>query len=73
MTNQEKLAMLEDLFDMDEGSLSADMSLEDVEEYDSMTRLSLIVMLEDEFGVKLDGTAVKGFKSVNDIMDKMEK
>ena len=64
MTNQEKIAMLEDAWEMDEGTLTI--------EYDSMAKLSLIVMMEDEFGVKLDSATVKGFKTVNDILKKME-
>lgn len=49
MTIEEKLALLEETMEMDAGSLKADMDLCDVEEYDSMSKLSIIVMLEDEF------------------------
>lgn len=73
MTEREKLALLEDLFDLEEGELTPEMKLSDVEEYDSMTRLSLIVMMEDEFGVKLDGSTIRGFVTVGDILAKMEK
>ena len=73
MTEKEKLAMLEELLETEEGALAADTKLSDVEEYDSMTRLSLIVMMEDEFGVKLNGAAIKKFETVGDILAKMEK
>ncbi len=73
MTEREKLALLEDLFELEEGDITADTNLCDIEEYDSMTRLSLIVMMEDEFGVKLDGAAIKGFVTVSDILARMEK
>lgn len=73
MTEREKLALLEDLFELEEGELSPDRKLSDVEAYDSMTRLSLIVMMEDEFGVKLDGATIKSFVTVGDILAKMEK
>jgi len=71
MTEREKLALLEDLFELEEGTLTPDISLSDITEYDSMSRLSLIVMMEDEFGVKLDGAAIKAFQTVGDILDKM--
>ena len=45
MTEREKLALLEDIMELDEGDLSVDMALEDIEEYNSMTKLSLIVMM----------------------------
>ena len=59
MTEREKLALLEDIMELDEGDLSVDMALEDIEEYNSMTKLSLIVRMEDEFDVKLDGDTIK--------------
>lgn len=72
MTTTEKLAMLEELFEIEEGTLEADALLADIPEYDSMTRLSLIVLMEDEFDVKLDGAAIKQFETVQDILDLME-
>ena len=71
MTIEEKLALLEETMEMDAGSLRADMDLYDVEEYDSMSKLSIIVMMEDEFGVKLTSDMVRGFTNVQDILDLM--
>ena len=73
MSEREKLALLEDLFELSEGDIDVKTSLDDVEEYDSMTKLSLIVMMEDEFGVKLTGEDIKGFKTIGDILLRMEK
>ena len=72
MTEREKLALLEDIMELDEGDLSVDMALEDIEEYNSMTKLSLIVMMEDEFDVKLDGDTIKGFQTGGDIVALMQ-
>ncbi len=73
MNEKEKLALLEDTFNMEEGTLTPDMPLAEIDEYDSMSKLSLIVMMDDEFGVKLDGAAVRSFQTVADILAKMEK
>jgi len=73
MSEQEKIAMLEEAWEMDEGSLAADTVLTDVEEYDSMAKLSLIVLMDDEFGVKLSGDTIKSFKTVSDILHLMLK
>lgn len=73
MTEREKLALLEDMMDLDEGDLTAETLLEDVDEYDSMAKLSLIVLMEDEFDVKLTGDVIKGFESVGDILKLMNK
>ena len=73
MTEQEKIALLEETLELDEGTLTADTVLADVDEYDSMAKLSLIVMMDDEFGVKLTGDVIKGFETVGDILKLMNK
>ena len=50
----------------------ADTVLADVDEYDSMAKLSLIVMMDDEFGVKLTGDMIKSFVTVADILKVMQ-
>ncbi len=73
MSEREKLALLEDMLELDEGDLTLDKALDDIDEYDSMAKLSLIVLMEDEFGVKLTGDVIKGFETVGDIVKLMEK
>ena len=72
MSNEEKLAMLEEAFDMDEGSLAADMLLSDIEEFDSIAKLSLIVLMDDEFGKTIKSDDIKALETVQDILDIME-
>ena len=71
MANEEKIAMLEDMLELDGGSLKPEMNLEDIEEYDSMAKLSLIVMMDDEFSKKLSGEQIRTFKTIQDILDFM--
>lgn len=73
MNEREKLALLEDMLELDEGDLTVDKALEDIDEYDSMAKLSLIVLMEDEFDVKLTGDVIKGFETVGDIVKLMNK
>ena len=73
MTEQEKLALLEETIEAEEGSLKPEMDLEGVGEYDSLAKLSLIVMMEDNFGKKLTANDVRSFKTVGDILKCMEK
>ena len=72
MSNEKKLAMLEEVLEMDKGELSADMVLADIDEYTSMTKLGLIVMMNDEFDKNLTSDQIKAFHTVQDIMDFME-
>ena len=72
MSEQEKLALLEETLEMDEGTLKPDMELDDIEEYDSLAKLSIIVMIEDEFDKKLKTADFANFKKVSDILAIME-
>lgn len=71
MSMEEKLAMLEEVMELEEGELKADMLLSDIEEYNSMAKLSLIVMMSDEFSKKLTNEQIKKFTIVQDILDFM--
>ena len=71
MTNEEKIAMLEDMLELDGGTLKPETELTGIEEYDSMAKLSLIVMMDDECGKKLTGEQIRQFKTVQDILDFM--
>ena len=68
MTEKEKIAMLEETLDMEEGTLCAETVLANLQEYDSMAKLSLIVLMDEEFGIKVTGDMIKGFNKVKDIL-----
>lgn len=71
MTNVEKIKLLEEAWELDEGTLTEETILADLEEFDSMGKLSLIVLCDDEFGKKLPGDTIKTFQTVKDILDFM--
>lgn len=71
MTQEEKIALLEDLLELDGGTLKPEMELNSIDEYDSMAKLSLIVLMDDEFGKRLTGEQIRAFKTVQDILDFM--
>jgi len=71
MTNKEKISLIEDALEIDPNTLSEDMLLSDVKEYDSMAKLTLIVLCDDEFNIKLKGEQIKEFKTVKDILNFM--
>lgn len=71
METSKKLELLEELFDIEARSLTPETILDDVEEYDSMSKLSLIVMMDEEFGKKLTGEQILKFKNIQDILDFM--
>ena len=73
MDLKEKLALIEEALDIDEGSLSPETLLSEVDEWDSIAALSLIVMLDEEFEQTISGEQIKALVTVQDILAYMEK
>ncbi len=71
MTIQEKLNALEEMLELDENTLSADEKLEDIEEWDSMSKLYLASWVKKNLQRRLSIDEVKNFKTVQDICDYM--
>lgn len=72
MEQKEKLAKLEEMMDLEASSLRPESRLSDIEEWDSITHLSLIILLEDEYGKEVSGTQVRALKTVQDILNLMQ-
>ena len=72
MTELEKIAMIEETLEVEEGTLKPETILADIKEYTSMAKLGLIVLMDEEFNVKLTGDKIKSFNTVNDILEMMQ-
>lgn len=72
MELKEKLAALEEIMDVEEGSLTPETDLETIDEWDSLSALSFVVFMGDEFGKKISGAQIRSFKTVQDILNVME-
>lgn len=68
MTNEEVIRLFEETLDIEANSLTEKTVLKDIDEYDSMAKLSLIVMADDEFNKKMTGEDILGFKTVGDVV-----
>lgn len=73
MSDMEKLALLEETLELDEGTLDASKVLSDMDSFGSMEKLSLIVLFEDEFGKVITGDDVDKFATIQDILDAMDE
>lgn len=58
-----------DIFDDDELVLEDDTVASDVDGWDSLTHLSLMNEIEEEFGVKFVMKEVQGLKDVGELID----
>ena len=68
MTIEEKIAVLEDMLELENGTLTVETKLSTVDEFDSMAKLSLLVISDEEFGKKLTGEQLREFKTIGDIL-----
>lgn len=64
MTNLDKLnKVFAEVFEVTEDQLDSDFSVENVDNWDSVTQLSLVSDIEDEFDIMLDSEDILEFKS----------
>ena len=68
MNLQEKLTLIEEVLDVAEGSLTPETLLAEVDEWDSIAALSLVVMLDEKFEKTVSEAQIKALESVNDIL-----
>jgi acyl carrier protein len=68
MTQQEKITAIEQIFEVEPGSISGETVLETLQ-WDSMSMLSVIALANEHFHKRISGTQIKAFKTVNDIME----
>jgi len=72
MTVEEKLALLEEMLELDDDVLEPEMILEDLDEWDSMAALSFVVLMKDEFNKDISGKQIREFETVQDILNVMD-
>lgn len=66
---KEIIEMLEEIMDVDEGTLETTTILADLEEWDSLSALSLIAEAKKNYSRKLSTDEIKSFVTVQDIID----
>jgi acyl carrier protein len=60
--------IMRDVFDVDDLVISESTTAEDVEEWDSLSHIRLIVAIEREFGFKFKNSEIESLKNVGDLM-----
>ena len=71
METSKKLEMLEEMLELDAGTLEPDMELDGVDGWDSMASLMFIVLMDEQFGKEVNGEDIKKLTTVQDILDIM--
>jgi acyl carrier protein len=68
MTKREFLLFLDDLFEVDPGTLQGTERLADLEMWDSMTSLGFIALVDEKFNHIVSGDAISQSKTIDDLV-----
>lgn len=73
MTVQERIVLLEEIMDVEQGTLHLEDTLADFEEWDSLTALAYITTLDERFKKSIKGEEIRAFVTVADAIAPMEQ
>ena len=68
MTNEVRIEAFEEIMELEEGTLNENCVLDDFEEWDSMTKLSIIAESKKIFGKDISGSDLKACSTVSDLL-----
>lgn len=68
MTEKEKIAKLEDMMELDEGILTPETRLTDLEEWDSIAVISFIALVDEEFDKIIKVEQIEEFQTIADAL-----
>lgn len=69
MKVQEFIEEFEEILMVESGSIAMDTNLNDLVEWDSLTKIALSVLLEEKFETKLEVKSLDEIESFSDIFD----
>ena len=77
MTREELLEsvaeILRDIFDDDELTVTEETCSDDVEDWDSLEQINILVAIQERFGIQFSLDDVKGLENVGDTLDLIEE
>lgn len=72
MTLEKKMELLEDVLDMDQEDIDASMSLSEMDEWDSLSKLGLMAEVKTKMNQRLSVEEIQNFQTVQDILDYLQ-
>ena len=63
------IEVFNDILDLETGQLTQESTPEDIDEWDSMANVNIIVALEEEFKIKFKLEDIQDVKTVNDFIN----
>ena len=67
--NNELINLIKDIFeDIDTSNFNLETEFKNNDEWDSMTALTLITVIDQEFGISISGEKIKVLNSIKDLL-----
>lgn len=70
--NEKLNEVFKEVFDDDTLTVTEETSSSDIEEWDSLTHLTLIATIEETFSIQFNMSEIAGFKNVGEMMNAIE-
>ena len=64
--------IFQDVLDNEDIELNETMSASDIEEYDSLSHIQLVVAIEKAFGIKFNSKEITTWTKIGDMIDSIE-
>ncbi|MFF2480867.1 acyl carrier protein [Paenibacillus sp. NPDC058071] len=69
MKLEEFIANFEDIVMVDHGTINMETQLSDLEDWDSLSKASLLATFEEQFSLKLEDSALRNLQSFAEIVE----
>ncbi len=73
MKAEKILEIISDILDVNKKNLNLDTKPSDIDEWDSMVTVNIIVAIEDEFNVKFKLEDIQSLTKINDFVELIKK
>lgn len=61
--------IMADIFDLDDLTITRETIADDIEEWDSLSHIRLMVAIEREFGIKFSNAEIENLGNVGELLD----
>ena len=72
MSASKIIEIFQDILDIENGKINLNSTPKDIEEWDSIATINIIIAIEDEFGIKFKLKDIQEAKSVKDFLELLE-
>lgn len=73
MNRKDFLLMMDEVMELDMGTLTGEENLRSLEAWDSLSTLSFIAMVDEQFGITLPTDRIADSQTVNDLFSLLEE